>query len=163
MKTRLLVAVFGLVVAGSLPAFAPAPFPRTSRRKEANEISVATFQGTWRVAGMMHTKKDGTHRPYTWSISHVRVDGKTWTFLDDKGTPSASYTITIDNSRKPAAYLDFWNGEPKIGEQPPGGGIIRRKGEVVEIIYVFGGRERPISFEQPPDGQYLLTLHRQHR
>ena len=28
-------------------------------------------------------------------------------------------------------------------------------------IYVPGGKDRPISFEQPPDGQYVLTLQRQ--
>jgi uncharacterized protein (TIGR03067 family) len=158
MKGCLILALFALV---GLTAFAPAPFPRPPRRGDANEISVATFQGTWRVASMRYSSKDGKHRPYSWSITHVRVDNRTWTFVDKNGGSSASYTITIDNTMKPAAHLDFWSGEPQIGGRAPGGGIIRKKGNVVEIIYVFGGSNRPISFEQPPDGQYVLILHRQ--
>ena len=156
MKARLAVALLA-VVAGA--AFAPAPLPR-QRRGSDEDISIATFQGTWRVAGMMHTRKDGKFTPYNWNITHIKIDGKTWKFQDEKSGSGNNYNITIDNTRKPAAYLDFWNGEPASG-RAPGQGIIRRKGDVVEIIYVFGNRERAVSFERPPSGQYWLTLQRE--
>ena len=67
--------------------------------------------------------------------------------------------IVIDNAKRPA-HLDFWNRG--IRDVPPDGkGIIRKKGEVVEIIYLFfSNAPRPESFEQPPAGQYWLTLQR---
>jgi uncharacterized protein (TIGR03067 family) len=159
MKARSIAALLALA---GLTGFAPAPLPRQTRHGDPNLISVATFQGKWRVAGMVSTRRDGKHQPYTWQVTHVRVEGKTWTFLDKQGATSASYTITIDNARKPAAYLDFWNGDPQPGGSPPGCGIIRKRGGLVEIIYVFGagGKTRPASFDQPPDSQYLLTLER---
>jgi uncharacterized protein (TIGR03067 family) len=161
MSARLpLAALLLALCAGAAAAFAPAPFPRpAARRGDPEQISVPTFQGTWRVAGMMYSSKDGKHRPYVdWHISHVKVENRMWAFLDRNGG-STRYTITIDNDRRPA-HLDFWNGEPH-GGAAPGGGIIRRKGDLVEIIYVFGGNKRPVSFEQPPDGQYVLTLRRE--
>ena len=154
MKARLAVALLA-VLAGA--AFATAPLHK-QRRGSDEEISIATFQGTWRVAGMMHTRKDGKFTPYHWNVTHIKVDGKSWSFQDQSGNGN-KYTITIDNTKKPAAFLDFWNGEPD-GGKAPGQGIIRRKGGVVEIIYVFGGNQRPVNFDEPPDGQYLLTLSR---
>jgi uncharacterized protein (TIGR03067 family) len=155
MRLRL----FALLLAAGAAAFAPAPFPRPERRPGQDLISVENFQGSWRVASMMNSSRDGRHRPYNWHIDQIRVKGGTWTFVDKNGSDSASYTLVIRNEHKPA-WLDFYNGNVREGPAP-GGGIIRRKGDVVEIIYVFGGRQRPASFEQPPDGQYVLTLHRQ--
>ena len=38
---------------------------------------------------------------------------------------------------------------------------LKQKGDVVEIVYLFGGASRPESFDRPPAGFYLLTLQRQ--
>jgi uncharacterized protein (TIGR03067 family) len=157
MKARVLVAVLSVFGAA---AFAPAPFPRPQRRGGVDDVSVPTIQGTWRVAGMLSSRKDGKHQPYNWHINQIRIKGDVWTFVDRNGSDGTSYALVVKNDKKPA-WLDFYGvNQPRQGA-PPGGGIIRRKGDVVEIIYVFGGRERPVSFEQPPDGQYLLTLQRQ--
>jgi uncharacterized protein (TIGR03067 family) len=155
--------IVSLVALACLTAFAPAPFPSPRRNKHADDvISLETFSGRWRVASMKQCSADGNHRPYVWSVSHVRVKDGVWAFQYNNGGAETTYRLTIDNAKQPA-HLDFWavGGGGGQGQAPPGGGIIRRKGDVVEIIYVFGGNNRPVSFERPPAGQYLLTLQRE--
>jgi hypothetical protein len=147
-----------LVALLCLTAFAPAPFPKTQRAgREQDEITVQTFEGTWRVAGMMRLRSDGKHTPHNWRATQIRVENGLWSFMQDDHA-YASYAIAIRHASKPAS-LDFYN---KVNRDQPalGQGIIRRKGDVVEIIYVFGRQQRAVSFDQPPDGQYLLTLKR---
>jgi uncharacterized protein (TIGR03067 family) len=151
--------VFSVLVALAALAFAPAPFPKTQRGGERDEITIQTFQGTWRVAGMKRSRRDGNHTPHNWNITHIRVKNDRWTFLEN-GNSNADYTITITNSQKPAA-LDFYGLNLARQGKPQGSGIIRRKGAVVEIIYTFGNLKRASSFEHPPDDQWILTLHKQ--
>ena len=70
---------------------------------------------------------------------------------------NAGYSITIANDKKPAA-LDFHSLDPGNQGTPQGSGIIRRKGDVVEIISTFGTLKRAASFDPPPEDQWLLTL-----
>jgi uncharacterized protein (TIGR03067 family) len=152
--------VFCIVALAGVTAFAPAPLPRRARGGSDGEISLATFQGTWRVASMQSSRRDGRHLPHKWNITHFRVSGAELTYLEN-GSTNARYTVVIGNQGRPAT-IDFYNGEAK--GIAPGQGIIRRKGDVVEILYVFGvfgGTQRAVSFEQPPDNQWLLTLHRE--
>lgn len=155
-----------LVALICLTAFAPAPLPRPKRTAQSEEISLQTMRGTWRVTAAVRTSQNGQHTPHVWAVTHVRIEGDSWTFLRGNQV-STTHALAIDGSKKPA-HLDFnrdggggagKGGKP--GVRSPGNGIIRRKGNVVEIIYVFGGRERAVSFEQPPEGQYLLTLQRE--
>jgi uncharacterized protein (TIGR03067 family) len=139
-------------------AFAPAPFPRPRRGQAEGVISLPAFQGRWRVVSMKQCSADGNHRPYAWAVTHVRVKDDTWSFEYGNGTAATGYRITIDNAREPA-HLDFWNTNVKE-QTPPGMGVIRKRGRVVEIIYIFGGNNRPASFARPPEGQYLLVLER---
>ena len=148
---RLTVCLLAL----SAAAFAPAPFPRHSRTGPSNEITVKTFQGTWRVTGMRRARRDGNHTPHKWSVTHVRVRDDVWTFMNNE-TPSTSYHITIGNTQKPAA-LDFYSGPGGKGDAP-GKGIIRRKGDVVEILYSFGNVPRARRFEPPTENHWILTL-----
>jgi len=117
------------------------------------------------VAGMARYNQDGTAAPHKWNVTHVRVKDDRWTFLRNE-TVSNGYAITIDNAKQPAA-LDFLpdGGGKGLGKVGGGGGtgkgIIRKKGDVVEVVYLFGGAPRPASFERPPAGYYLLTLKRQ--
>src|SRR4051812_31327779 len=98
-----------LAVAGCcLTAFAPAPFPKTQRGGERDEITVQTFQGTWRVAGMKRSRRDGNHLPHNWHVTHIRVQNDSWSFMQN-GKSSGDYTIAITNNQKPAA-LDFYRG-----------------------------------------------------
>ena len=105
---------------------------------------------------------DGTAAPHRWNVTHIHVKDGRWTFMHNENA-SNGYSISIDTANRPAA-LDFL---PDTGGKimPKGGGttgkgIIRRKGDVVEIVYLFGGAPRPVSFERPA-GYYLLTLKRQ--
>jgi uncharacterized protein (TIGR03067 family) len=150
---------FSLLVLLAATAFAPAPFPRPQRGPKVDEITIQTFQGTWRVASMKRSRRDGNHTPHNWNITHIRVEKDSWTFLEN-GQRNASYTLTITNNQKPAA-LDFYHSADNRKEPAPGQGIIRRKGDVVEIVYLFGNPKRATSFEQPPDNQWLLTLQKE--
>ena len=40
-------------------------------------------------------------------------------------------------------------------------GIIRRKGNRVEILYLTGSHEKPKTFDPPPEGWWLLILQRE--
>jgi uncharacterized protein (TIGR03067 family) len=143
----------------ALTAFAPAPFPRAGRGGgESSLITLSTLQGTWRVTGMVRYAQDGSSAPHKWQITGVTVVGDRWTFLRGEA-PTNSYLIAIDSARSPAT-LDF--SPPREGGGGISGlGIIRRRGDVVEIVYYFGKVPRAQSFDRPPAGQYLLTLQRQ--
>jgi uncharacterized protein (TIGR03067 family) len=156
--TRILLAV--LIVFG-VTAFAPAPFPRPSRKGEERAITVQNFQGLWRVASMKRSRATGQHEPYKWHITHVRVKDDRWAFRQNE-TDNGNYSIVIDNSKRPAT-LDFFNARKQGGARPSGVGIIRRQGARVEILYSFGitPERRAVSFHQPPDNQWVLLLERQ--
>jgi uncharacterized protein (TIGR03067 family) len=151
--------VFSVLVLVTTTAFAPAPFAKPDRRGGQDDVTVQTLQGTWRVASMKHSRRDGNHTPHNWNITHIHVENDNWTFMENSSR-NASYTITVTNNQKPAA-LDFHHGAVNRKERAPGQGIIRRKADVVEIIYVFSGQQRASSFEQPPDNQWILTLQKQ--
>lgn len=139
-------------------AFAPAPFFRPSRHGGPDGISLPAFQGRWRVVSMRQTSATGQHKPYPWNVGHVGVKGDEWTFEYDNGNGATAYQLAIDAAKQPA-HLDLWSR----GERPtptPGQGIIRKRGDTVEIIYIFGANNRPASFDRPPDNQYFLTLRR---
>src|SRR5262249_43637423 len=149
--------VLSVVILACATAFAPAPLPRAKRTPQGEEISVESFQGLWRVIKGVRTSSSGDHQPHFEGLTHVRIQGDRWRFVRGNNA-FGNHTISIDGSNKPA-HLDFNRGGQGKGlGGSPGHGIIRRKGDVVEIIYIFGGRERATSFEQPPDGQYWLTL-----
>jgi uncharacterized protein (TIGR03067 family) len=148
---RIVVCLLAL----SAVAFAPAPFPKASRPGPPNEITVTTFQGTWRVTGMSRALRDGKHSPHKWDVTHIRIRDDEWTFMDGD-TPNTSYRITINNLQQPAG-LDFYNRSGGNGEAP-GKGIIRRKGDVVEILYSFGNVSRAVSFDPPTVNHWILTL-----
>jgi hypothetical protein len=149
---RAVIALLAVLLA----AFAPAPFPKASRAP-SDEISLKTFQGHWQVVTVRY-RLDGGEVPHTWRVTGVWIDGDAWVFVV-KGRYATRYSIAIGGG-KPAA-LDFFDGPPDGGRTPDGWGLIRRKGDVVEIIYTFAGSPRAESFERPPDRQWMLTLRRQ--
>jgi len=98
MKTRLGIAL--LVLLG-LTAFAPAPFPRTQRRGERDEITLKTFQGRWRVAKVELTTDGGTLVPYlAMTATHVRITHDRWTFMDG-GREGGSRAVALDHGNNP--------------------------------------------------------------
>jgi uncharacterized protein (TIGR03067 family) len=150
MTARLLIAVLAL---GSLTAFAPAPFPRA--RRDRDTLNLNTFQGLWRVVSMKQTQAGGQLNAINWHITHIQVEKDVWTFLQQGSKPNATYYLTLDTSRKPGT-IDWHNAR---GGAVTMMGLIRRSGDTVEILYL-ASTNRPGSFENPPQGYYLLTLKR---
>src|SRR5258708_4107102 len=149
MPSRLL---FAAVALAALTAFAPAPFPRP--RRESNAIDLTSFQGTWRLVRQQVAQAGGTYHDTNIGVTHIRVVRDRWTFLNKGGTENASYFLKLDSVKKPCP-LDF-SGE--VGGRVQMMGIIRRRGQTVEVLYRGGTNVRPESFEKPPQGYYLLTL-----
>src|SRR5436190_12700028 len=114
----------GLIALSLLPAFAPAPFPRPSRR-DHDQISLTWFQGTWDV--ISNEAITGQNKqPSDWGITHVRVRGGTWTLMD-RGREVASYTITVDGTPTPAR-ID-WFPLDRPDERTLWIGIMKREGD----------------------------------
>ena len=149
---RFLVGVAALV---GLTAFAPAPFPRPWRG-ESTETTLQTLQGTWCVTAFLISRA-GDPVTYSSSTTHVRVRGDEWAFV---GGGEVRYAIAVNGARRPAT-IDFYNGPVSDKEPIQGRGIIRRKGDALEVVYQWRSESRATSFERPPHGQYLLKLRRE--
>jgi len=145
----------------AVPAFAPAPFPRSKRDGDREGIDMARFQGTWKVISMEIVEANNRrNRLSDWGdsgITGVRVKGNQWTYLQNGGE-NASYLVNIDTSQKPTA-INWYTGSLK--EQPGMLGLIRRDGDKVTILYYSTTPDnRPRTFENPPVGWWVLTLRR---
>src|SRR5262245_15092808 len=127
--------LLALMVLLTLTAFAPAPFPKTQRRGAGDEITLATFQGNWKVTNMRTARANGMHEPYSWSVTHIYIEKNLWHFSYNN-KPDGGRPINIDPTKKPA-HFHFVN-QGKDGETVNGPGLIRRVGNKVEIIYTWG-------------------------
>jgi uncharacterized protein (TIGR03067 family) len=159
-STRILLAL--LAVAG-LTAFAPAPFPRPKRdRGSGDEISLQTVQGTWRVVSMQRTSRDGKHMPHKWAITHIRIRDDKWTFMEANNVENTSYRLKVDGTKQPG-LLDYysWMDNNANVKQSVMVGAIRRKGNMVEILYLPGNHQKPTTFDPPPEGWWLLVLQKE--
>ena len=149
-NARLLLACLALVGA---TAFAPAPFPR-SRKAALEGVTVERIQGDWTILQLHMTEANGGKRDQGKSLSRIRIEKDRWTFCNsDPARPSIGYLLSIDPKRTPVAIDLSVLGQSK----PYGTGIIRRKGNLMHVLYSFG-KERPTGFENPPAGYWHLTL-----
>jgi uncharacterized protein (TIGR03067 family) len=158
MNVRLIVAVVALTC---VPAFAPAPFPRTSRDGDRNGIDMKRFQGNWKVISMEIVQAGGQLQKLSdWGeqvqgTTGVRVQDDKWTYLGN-GRDSASYWMDIDPAQKPAAVNWYTAADKKT---PGMLGLIRREGNQVTILYYATTPEnRPKTFENPPVNWWILKL-----
>jgi uncharacterized protein (TIGR03067 family) len=147
MRPRLLAALIALA---GLTAFAPAPFPKP--RQERTLIDLTRFQGTWKVIGH-HNYPAGQKQRAEWSITHIRIAKDRWTLLE-AARENATYRIGLDPKKKPCE-VDWRSDQGRILWM----GIIRRDGDVVEVLYL-SATQRPADFDKPPAGSYLITLRR---
>jgi uncharacterized protein (TIGR03067 family) len=155
MKSRL---GFVLIVLIGPAAFAPAPFPKTQRRGQSDEITLQSFQGRWRVVRMQLSQSGAPPIPYRSSYTHARVVQDRWTFMVQQ-TEGVNQTIVIDHNNKPP-FLTFYDW-PR-SSNVSGVALIRRVGHQVQIAYRWGGVEnRPVSFERLPQGLWIVTLERE--
>jgi uncharacterized protein (TIGR03067 family) len=155
MTTRLL---FAALVLFGLTAFAPAPFPKTERERKVEGVSLDQMQGVWTVTKLQTTRSSGAATDSGSYLKEVQITGDRWSFVYREGRNNAvNYTIRIDHKIKPP-QLNFYNNHLKDA-QPYGMGILKREGNVVQLMYTWGGA-RATSFEQPPEGHWLITLQR---
>jgi uncharacterized protein (TIGR03067 family) len=139
-------------------AFAPAPFPKQERRGQTDEITLDTFQGSWRVTNMQTSQANGQHVPYSWNVTHIRVAKDRWTFMQRDAEVSGTY-ISIDHTKRPA-LVNFYSQADQKGVVS-GVGLIRRQGPKVQVLYRWGDeKNRPLTFEPPPEGPWIITLER---
>jgi uncharacterized protein (TIGR03067 family) len=109
---------------------------------------------------MQRIEAGGKKSEYKWQITHVGIEKDQWTFLMEQAgrkNRNASYFLTLNPAKQPCT-LEF---HAQRGGDVRMRGIIRRKGDTVEILYLGGSRVHPASFEAPPTGFYLLTLKRE--
>jgi uncharacterized protein (TIGR03067 family) len=150
---------FTLLALLGLTAFAPAPFPQPQRRGQQPEITLKSFQGTWRIREWRAARNDTGYLPGTQSITHVRITEDRWAFLPNNDD-GAGLTISIDHTKKPAQLTFYQPSNPK--REIHGVGLIRRQGTRVQVLYCWGGEEsRPLTFEPPPEGPWIITLERE--
>ena len=155
MTIRLALAALVLF---ALTAFSPAPFPKTQRERKLSGLSLEAMQGTWIVVKLQTTNAKGLPADGGTYLKDVQIDGDRWSFVYREGrSNTVNYTIRIDDKVKPP-QLNFYTGGNKDG-QPYGKGILKRDHNTVQLLYTWGG-SRTTSFEQPPDGQWLITLQR---
>jgi uncharacterized protein (TIGR03067 family) len=150
MRVRLLAAL--LVLCG-LTAFAPAPMPRREKA-DRHAVSLRRMTGDWRVVSMWNYGSNGqiAYHVDAWSEIHVR-DGQ-WQFVYATSASGPRYDLVIDGSKHPAT-IDFLRpGEKQVWMS----GIVRFKNGTLEVLYQPHAKERPASFENPPEGFFLFTL-----
>jgi uncharacterized protein (TIGR03067 family) len=152
MTTRLGLAL--LLLIGPL-AFAPAPLPRRDRGGQGGAITLASFQGRWRLVKRVTTRADGQHVPTSSPVTHVVITGDRWQFMANDSQVNAFY-LSIDPSRTPA-HLNFY--DQKGGKQLSGVALIRRHGPGVQVLYNWGDEsKRPRNFDPPTEGCWLAYL-----
>ena len=155
-------SIFALIALTALPAFAPAPFPRPQRGRPADSIGLAAFQGKWKHARIEWVLPGGQRREWqNGNVVAVRVKGDVWTYLEPDDRPNASYSLTVEDRRGPAA-ID-WYAVGQAGQGAPSMlGLIRRDGDVVRILGSSSAKQadRPKDWDAPPNGWWLMTLER---
>jgi hypothetical protein len=153
MKLRL---GFALLVLLGLTAFAPAPFPKSGRRGQGDEITLQTFQGRWRVVNMQSSRGNGQHTPYAWNVTHIKITNKTWEFLSGNDAGGGSgLIISVDPGKKPA-HLNFYNRGSENNVY--GVGLIRRHEGKVQVIYTWGNESVRPTFEPPVERGWIITM-----
>jgi hypothetical protein len=148
--------IVALLALSALVGFAPAPFPR-ERGGERPELSLAACQGTWEIVRKETITPRGK-QPYSWHVTHIRILDDRWTLLDRDGKEVASYTLEVGSGR--VAPIDWYslNGNK---ESPLWGGLVRRDGGHLLILYSDGnrrGEKRQRDIESAPSGSHLITV-----
>jgi uncharacterized protein (TIGR03067 family) len=155
---RVIVALVALV---GLTAFAPAPLPRPPLLARGDHISLRHFQGKWHQVRIENIEPNGERKEWkNANVVAVRVKGDQWIYLGPNDRVNATYTLTVQEARGPAA-IDWYSGGNK-GQLPFMLGLIKRDGDTIQVLGKMGPLpgERPKRFEGAPAGWWLMTLQR---
>jgi uncharacterized protein (TIGR03067 family) len=140
-------------------AFAPAPFPKTTRRTGLASISLRTFQGVWKVVSIESVDEVGAKKPAPWSVNRIRVEGDQLTYLANARQIGRN-RIAIDTRKKPA-FIDFYSQDHQ-GSKPFRVGLIKfERGRVILLFYQTSQDNRAKSFEKPPPFWWWVVLERE--
>jgi hypothetical protein len=154
----------GLLVLLALPAFAPAPFPRTTRQDKDAEVSLKFLQGKWAATlEIINEQGRPEHAPGAGVKSIVIKDDK-WSHLfstiGDDSTRAMTWIISLNHRTRPVS-MEWYSDSFQRQKEPEMAGLVRRRGNVVEILFYVANREKRLkSFENPPIGWWYLTLRR---
>lgn len=140
-------------------AFAPAPFPRSRGRADPTEISLRTFQGTWKIVKRQEAGQQGQYYPQSiGTVTHIRIADDLWSFMPDT-YPGARLNIAIDSTKRPVQLNFYSPSDPKRSVY--GVALMRRQENTIEILYTWGGEpNRSLAFETPKNGHWLMILER---
>jgi hypothetical protein len=165
VTTRAALALPCLTALTSLAlAFAPAPLPRRDRRG-GDVISIHHLQGRWKLLRNERIRPGGTRIELDGPRDgfFMRFVGDLWTYAERDGADDPySMRVTIRAGRG-AVAIDFYHPrDVKKEKQPLMVGLIRRRGDVVEVLgFARTGKEdRPSSFEEAPPNWWVMTLQR---
>jgi uncharacterized protein (TIGR03067 family) len=155
-----------LVALLALTAFAPAPFPKSHPNHRGSQrdtaISLARFQGTWKVISFERFDLGGQRTEWKdWGLTEVRVEYDIWTYIQRDGrVHPIIYEVDVGKS-KGSASIDLIPKKRGDGHSCLLG-LIRRDGDRVELLMAAGVKkeDRPKRFDDPRAGWWLLTLHR---
>jgi uncharacterized protein (TIGR03067 family) len=137
--TLLVLAAFGCL------AFAPAPFPKTTRHVEQDDLK--TIQGDW-----YRVEYDG--QPEQPPL-HVRIVGDQLNFISASG----SYTLNLNPKKRPK-HIDIRNSP---NEQSPGyRGVYRLDGDTFTYCLRSNVAEadRPLHFDTGRQGAWTAVYKR---
>jgi uncharacterized protein (TIGR03067 family) len=150
-----------LLAFAGLTAFAPAPFPRPERLGHSADITLATFQGDWRIEQLQVSNFRGEYAPLKESsVTHIRITDGRWTYIPSTYQGS-KLNISVNHSKTPVR-ITFYEEADTEKKRIYGVGLLRREGNRVQVLYCWGGEsKRPRAFEPPPAGYWLMTLERE--
>jgi len=136
-------------------AFAPAPLPRRDR-ETSDAVSLARMEGVWEMVSMWRYGRDGQVASHVTAWKSVTVREGRWNYCREAngGGPSSTWPLTVGPERP--ARLDFHWSDKRVAMA----GVVRFRGHVLEILYQTSPVEksRPLDFDQPPEGFYLVRL-----
>jgi uncharacterized protein (TIGR03067 family) len=148
-----------LLIVSCVFGFAPAPLPRPSP-----SINLTSFQGRWKVVRMEITLPNGGLREWEWDVKTIRVRNGQMAYLRENAKDATADEFPIALSPgKGLVAIDWWLPGQKPDGSPRMVGVMRRRGDTIQVLYKPGTRlaDRPTQFERPPAGWYLKTIKRE--
>jgi uncharacterized protein (TIGR03067 family) len=151
---RFAVALLAVV---ALTAFAPAPLPKQPRRP-GDATTLESCQGTWRVDRFEIVDDQGRLTKTPWGVSHFRIRGDRWTLLNNNAVIADVYRLAVDASKSPTHVDWLPRGQGRAAVEYVG--IVKRRGDRLQITFINGSTNRPTNFENMPAGTCLVTATR---